>query len=127
MIDIVRRELFTNLSHMTIYHPHCNQYKCYHDGGIHRASVAVATPIVAASLPYFYMTQYKGYKKYRKRINPKSPLSAEEQMEDFIREREMLEDWKTQRWYALAGIVILISWFYVAQTYILPVLDKVLP
>jgi hypothetical protein len=113
--------LKANYTSMTLYYPHCNQHKCYHtSGGAHHT--IGATPAVAAPLPYFYMIQYEGSKKHRIKVRNVKGYSAEDQMQDHIRQHDAKDEWKRARWYVIGGLILLSGWFYIASVYVLPFL-----
>jgi hypothetical protein len=43
---------------MNTYHPHCNQYRCYHDGGIHHTTATAPAVTTLTVQPYYLYAEY---------------------------------------------------------------------
>jgi hypothetical protein len=116
---------------MNTYHPHCNQHKCYHDGGVHLtpATAAVTTPTVQ---PYFLYAEYNpdGTKNVYLIKNNKVDWEKQVERQKEVRqyEQEYHENMKALPGLILLGmtfVAALVGYVYLAETYVLPFLHSI--
>ena len=119
---------------MTIYHPHCNQHICYHDGGTHQRTPATAAVATSAVQPYYLYAEYNpdGTKDVYKIKNNNTPW--EKQVERQKELRQYHEEWvdgvRSAPRLILIGMTFVaafIGYAYLMEAYLMPVLRQILP